>query len=265
MAEGDTKTGAAAHALGPDSEGALGARVRSARERFGWTREALAFHSGVSWSAIAQIEAGRRSQLRPSTLSAIAGALRLTFDFLASGRPASPTMLEHRVLLYGSEREFADAVVPFLRQAAERGEAAMAVVKPEHIELLRGELCALAGSVRFVERSEWYKTPAHALLGYRQFIDTAVTAGESWTHVVGELLWAGTSKAQLRLWGRYESLLNLALATSPATILCPYDTRALKPEIIEMSCATHPHLHSCEGVVSANPSYASPPGFVLES
>ena len=34
----------------------IGHSLRAARARAGFTREALAYHSGVSWSAIAQIE-----------------------------------------------------------------------------------------------------------------------------------------------------------------------------------------------------------------
>ena len=53
----------------------IGESLKAARERLGWSREALAYHSGVSWSAIAQIESGRRKDVRLSSLSALAEAL----------------------------------------------------------------------------------------------------------------------------------------------------------------------------------------------
>ena len=53
----------------------LGESLKAARARAGWSREALAYHSGVSWSAIAQIESGRRNDVRLSSLSALAEAL----------------------------------------------------------------------------------------------------------------------------------------------------------------------------------------------
>ncbi|HEX7144902.1 MAG TPA: helix-turn-helix transcriptional regulator, partial [Gaiellaceae bacterium] len=90
----------------------IGARVRSARTRLGWTREALAFHSGLSWSAIAQVESGRRTNLRPDTLFALGTALGVTIDYLVHGGVSSPVMFRHRALLYGTDRGFADAVVP---------------------------------------------------------------------------------------------------------------------------------------------------------
>ena len=54
-------------------------------ERLGWTREALAFHSGLSWSAIAQVESGRRTNLRPSTLAALSRPLGVSIDYLVDG------------------------------------------------------------------------------------------------------------------------------------------------------------------------------------
>lgn len=52
----------------------VGAALRLARVRVGWSREALAYHSGMSGAAIAQIESGRRQDIRLSTLAALAGA-----------------------------------------------------------------------------------------------------------------------------------------------------------------------------------------------
>ena len=53
----------------------IAATLKTARDRLGWSREALAYHSGVSWSAISQIESGRRKDVRLTSLSALADAL----------------------------------------------------------------------------------------------------------------------------------------------------------------------------------------------
>ena len=60
----------------------MGTRVRAAGVRLGWSREALAVRSELSWSAIAQVESGRRKNVRPQTLSALAEALGVTIDYL---------------------------------------------------------------------------------------------------------------------------------------------------------------------------------------
>src|SRR3984893_10169340 len=90
---------------GSASDG-IGHRVRAARERLGWTREALAFHAGISWSAIAQVESGRRRNLRPSTLAALSRPLRVSIDYLVDGGQSPATMLEHSAFPYRADDEF---------------------------------------------------------------------------------------------------------------------------------------------------------------
>src|SRR5580693_43557 len=89
----------------------VAAAVRAARGRLGWSRETLAHESGLSWSAITQIETGRRSDVRVSSLVALAGALGVSLDYLAlaGGEPASEPgpMLSHRAFMYRSENELA--------------------------------------------------------------------------------------------------------------------------------------------------------------
>jgi transcriptional regulator with XRE-family HTH domain len=240
----------------------IGARLRAARERLGWSREALAVHSGLSWSAIAQVESGRRRNLRPRTLSALAGALGVSIDYLVHGTAQRSAMLEHRALIYETDRELASTVGPFLSEGIERSEALLAVTTRVNIDLLRDYLGADAERVEFVERESWYKDPASALHSLEEFLDTRCRAGAQWVRIVGEPIWPGASATETRLWTRYESLLNLALAASPATVLCPYDKRSVPPEVTEQARLTHPHTMGPEGVANS-PGYADPAGFVL--
>ncbi|MGD0195929.1 MAG: helix-turn-helix transcriptional regulator, partial [Candidatus Dormibacteria bacterium] len=60
----------------------LALSLQSARERRGWSRETLAHRSGLSWAAIAQIESGRRREVRASTLLALSSALGVSVDYL---------------------------------------------------------------------------------------------------------------------------------------------------------------------------------------
>src|ERR687891_690171 len=93
-----------------DGDDRIGARLRAARTRLGWTRETLAVHSGLSWSAIAQIESGRRRNVRPDTLAALATALGVTIDYLVNGGASSTVMFRHQALLYGADEEFVAGV-----------------------------------------------------------------------------------------------------------------------------------------------------------
>jgi DNA-binding XRE family transcriptional regulator len=68
-------------------EPSIAAALRRTREQRGWSREELALHSGVSYGAIAQIESGRRVDVRLKSLVALADALGVSLDELA-GRPS---------------------------------------------------------------------------------------------------------------------------------------------------------------------------------
>src|SRR3954452_1491173 len=97
----------------------LGDRLRRARAGRGWTREQLAVEAAVSWSGIAQIESGRRRNVRPDTLAALARARDVGTDYLIHGSVWPPVMLTHQAVVYGSDDEFVDGVGRFLREGAE--------------------------------------------------------------------------------------------------------------------------------------------------
>ncbi len=106
----------------------IGDSLRAARMRLGWSRETLAHHSGVSWSAIAQIESGRRKDVRLSSLSALADALGVSVDHLIGTAAATaPQPFDHRLLTYGSDEDFLAAAIPFLAEGMERSESLLAV------------------------------------------------------------------------------------------------------------------------------------------
>jgi transcriptional regulator with XRE-family HTH domain len=241
----------------------IGSRVRAARERLGWTREALAFHSGVSWSAIAQVESGRRTNLRPSTLAALSRPLGLSIGYLVDGSLQHPTMLEHSAFPYSTDDQFRTTVGSFIAEGIERSEAILAVTSGPNIELLHEQLGKSARSVEFVDSSAFYSTPIAALEGLRDFSAAKLERGAAWVRVVGEPVWAGSSGAEVRLWTRYESLFNLVFAGSPLSVVCPYDERSVAPVIVSQALLTHPHKVGERGITQS-PEYTDPGRFALE-
>jgi transcriptional regulator with XRE-family HTH domain len=237
--------------------------VRAARERLGWTRETLAFHAGISWSAIAQVESGRRTNLRPSTLAALSRPLGVSIDYLVAATLTRPAMLEHSVFPYRTDDQFGTTVGSFLADGFERSEATLAVTTGPNIELLREHLGRDARSVTFLDASGFYSTPMAALEAYRAFFGAALERGAPWVRVVGEPSWAGRSDTEVRVWTRYESLFNLVFSASPATVVCPYDERSVAPEIVRHAHLTHPSAVSDHGV-SPSPEYADPARLGLE-
>jgi len=241
----------------------IGRRLRAARERTGLSREALAYYSGVSWSAIAQVEGGRRTNLRPRTLAALARTLGVTIDYLVTGGVGTPALLDHRALLYSTDGEFAQYAAPFLAEAVNRSEAVLAVTSRGRIRKLRAELGGLNGEIEFADRVPWYRKPAGALDRYRRFTEAALDAGASWVRILGEPVWPAGSNEQVRLWACYESLINLAFSGLPVTLLCPYDARQLDPAVIDFAHATHPRTVE-RGAMTSSQAYTDPGRFVLE-
>jgi transcriptional regulator with XRE-family HTH domain len=247
----------------PDSGGdGLGHRVRSARTRLRWTREELAVRAGVSWSAIAQIESGRRRNVRPDTLSALARALGVTIDYLVNGSSEAPVMLEHSVLLYGSDDEFVDAVGTFLLEGLDRSEPTLLVTSDANVALVRKLLGGRARRVRVIRAKGLYTTPDGALAEYQRFVQRQVRRGAPWTRIVGEPIWADRSATESARWCRYESLINLAFAGMPVTIVCPYDERTVDQSILRHARATHPETIE-RGKTAASADYVQPGEFVL--
>ena len=70
------------------------------------------------------------------------------------------------------------------------------------------------------------------------------------------------SETETGLWTRYEALVNLVFASSPASLLCAYDTRTIAPEVARQARLTHPHTIGPQGVESSS-DYGDPGGYVL--
>jgi transcriptional regulator with XRE-family HTH domain len=242
----------------------IGTYLRAARTRAGWSREALAYHSGVSWSSIAQIESGRRRDIRSSSLSALADALGVSVDYLIGTEAAAvaPHLFEHRVLTYGSDEEFIAGTIPFLNEGIEKAECLLAVTTDAKSLLLRDVLGQRSAHVEFADWAEWYRSPMNALSRYRTFVKQQVSAGAIWIRVVAEAAWQGEGDAEISAWTRYESLVNLMFASSPATIVCTYDDRTFAPAVVAESHRTHPEIVFGKST-TASSSYCEPATFLL--
>lgn len=236
--------------------------LKSARQRLGWSRETLAHHAGLSSAAITQIESGRRAEVRASSLVALAGALGVSVDYLVGG-PATvaPALLKHRVLEYGSDDEYLTIALPFLTEGIARSDAVLTVTADRHAHLVRDALGNQAQHVEFLDAAEWYSSLRSAAIGYRAFLRERFEGGAPWIRILGEPVWTGRSEAQLTDWFRYESIINVAFASSPATIVCSYDTRSVPESVLTNARRTHPEIAGA-GVIT-NPGYTNPEEFLL--
>ncbi len=218
----------------------------------------MAHLSGLSWGAIVQIESGRRSSLRPTTLDALAGALGVSVDYLL-GRAGSakPTpLLQHRALFYATPEDFVTGVLPAIEEGTARGDAVLVVTTAANRNKLQRTLSEKGKEVRYADPRRWYKSPAAALRAYQQFIEAQLDEGHPWIRVAAELplSWLTTEADD---WVRYEALANVALASYPAEIICAYRTTVLSPELVARALDTHPEVVEPDGP-TPNSRYVDP-------
>ena len=242
----------------------IGTRVRNARARLGWSRETLAHEAGLSWSAVTQVESGRRTNLRPDTLSALAAALGLTIDYLVTGSATSTRIFRHRVLFFATDEAFVAEAGAFVAEGAEREEPTLVVARPDHVRRLRKGLGKQAKAVDFGDATKWYTKPEATLGRFRAYATDRVEDGAAWVRIVGQPVFVGRTAAERRRWQRQESLINLAWAHLPLTLICAYDERAAPPASVREACATHPETIR-DGEAKASADYVDPEAYALEA
>ena len=107
---------------------------------------------------------------------------------------------------------------------------------------MREELDGAANRVHFADMAEVGSNPARIIPAWREFVTRHAPSGRR-LRGIGEPIWAERSAAELAECERHESLLNLAFAGSPSWwLLCPYDTEALDPAVVEEARRTHPFV-----------------------
>ena len=147
----------------------------------------------------------------------------------------------HEALLYANHDGFMQGTTSFIREGLASHEPALVVVNAAKIDHLQRELDDATGLVRFADMDEVGTNPARIIPAWRDFVDEH--AGLSPFRGIGEPIWAARTPAELVECQRHESLLNLAFADTPAfRLLCPYDTVALEPALIDEAQRSHPSL-----------------------
>jgi DNA-binding GntR family transcriptional regulator len=169
-------------------------------------------------------------------------------DPLARGRAGG---LVHRALVYDSDEGFLATTVPFVEEGLDADERVLAVMTQPNIEALARALGERAGEVEFRDAREWYQVPARTLLSYQRYVEYG---DRRRSRIIGQVSWDGHDASAISEWKRYESVLNVAFALEPVSIVCPYDARTLPGAIVDDARRTHPEL--CSGAHAvASPVY----------
>ncbi len=148
----------------------------------------------------------------------------------------------HEALLYAGMQDFLAGTIPFVRGGVEAGEPVLVVESAAKIALLRAELGSDASSVVFADMAEVGANPARIIPAWREFVSRHGAGGRR-LRGIGEPIWSGRTPLELVECQRHESLLNTAFATGdPWWLLCPYDTEAMDPSVIDEARRSHPYV-----------------------
>lgn len=153
----------------------------------------------------------------------------------------SPHGFTHEALLYTSERDYFNRLVPFIAAAAAAGEPVFAAVPTHRLDLLHRAISGSGVRIETADMQEIGRNPGSLISTYHAF--SAEHPGTP-LRMVGEVLWPGRSAGEQLAVAQHEALCNLAFAEQPVTSLCPYDAANLEATALAHVRATHPTL--CE-------------------
>jgi DNA-binding NarL/FixJ family response regulator len=169
----------------------------------------------------------------------------------------------HEALVYSTVEEFLAATVPFIREGLEGEEPLLVVTKKANLGALRTALDTDAARVDLVESAAWYRSPPQTLEAYNRYVRTRLEEGARRVRIIGEPVWPRTSARAVAEWKRYESAINVAWASTPTSVVCPYDANTLPEEVVTDAKRTHPVLRTRLGT-RPSPRYTDPEAFVRD-
>lgn len=174
--------------------------------------------------------------------------------------------LVHRALIDGTDQEFIDVALPFVRYGIESGDPTLVVVQEGNVRNLREALGDFDGAT-LLPVSQWYETSARTRDKFRRWAVEHLNGGNedrrptgNRVRLVGEPPWAVGNEARVRDWARHESVINVAFDGLPVSFICPYDARALPDQILEHAASTHPEVIA-DDRASRSVSYQDPREF----
>ena len=179
----------------------------------------------------------------------------------AAGTGRGGRSLVHQGLLYGSETEFLAGTVPFIQDGLTRGDPIWVMSTVRNAGWLRVALGADARRVVFGDCGQWYRHPVRALAA----LNRAARVGTRGLRLrmIGEPLWMARQGPESTERTRQESLLNLALASCHASVVCGYDTRVVDSQVLAQVARTHPEL-VVDGGAQPSHDYIDPAVFTAE-
>jgi hypothetical protein len=167
----------------------------------------------------------------------------------------------HRTCIYDSDQQFLSMARPFLEEGLIHGDPVLAVTTPANLELVSAALGQRGVDVDYAESAFFGRRPAQRVAAFHRYWKRHTDdRGGTTVRILAEPVWAGRSSREIAAWTRMESALNVALAPTTISMICPYDARIVPATILASAQRTHPQQVDGEHT-SACPDYADPAEF----
>lgn len=155
--------------------------------------------------------------------------------------PSSARAFDHKALFYDDEARFLEGTLGFIREGLATDQPTLVMVERDKSAWLRDALGSDDAGVQFADVREVGANPAWMIPAWRRFIERH--RSPRGLRGISEPVVPERSPAELVECQIHESLLNLAFANSgPFAMLCPYDSRALDPQLLDEARHCHPHV-----------------------
>jgi anti-sigma regulatory factor (Ser/Thr protein kinase) len=168
---------------------------------------------------------------------------------VASAGTESP---RHAAFFYRTQAEFTKAVLDFIEAGVSAAEHVLVAATGPNLPLLQERLDHQNEFLTWADMTSSGSNPRRVTSAVRLFAEKH--RGQP-IRFVQEPAWPSRSAGELREAIRHEALVNLALASTPAAMMCAYDLR-LDPGTIMGAHRTHP-VTIRDGHQKASVSYAA--------
>jgi anti-sigma regulatory factor (Ser/Thr protein kinase) len=153
----------------------------------------------------------------------------------ATSESADPFV--HPALFYRDTEEYLAGTLGFIREGLANDEPVAVAVPGPNLALLRAELGSDASSVHLMDMTVEGRNPGRIIPGVLRAFADRHRSGR--VRIIGEPIWAGRSSLEYPACAQHEALINAAFTGREVSILCPYDTARLSPEVLADAHATH--------------------------
>ncbi|GKU37249.1 sensor histidine kinase [Mycobacterium montefiorense] len=147
----------------------------------------------------------------------------------------------HSALLYHSQREYLDAVVPFVLEGLAMDEPVLVAVPGEYLASLRDALGGegTTSGLQLVDIAEAARNPSRLLALEGSFVEENANRR---ARIVSQVFWPERSADESLACMQHEALVNSAFEGRRVTALCLYDAKRLDNDVLASAGMTHPLL-----------------------